>query len=67
MFRRMLENHRVSYRETISKEIPKVEHKYVKQTGGHGQYGHVVFSLEPLERGSGVQFENKIVRGAVPI
>ena len=57
---------KVSYRETISKEIPKVEYKYVKQTGGHGQYGHVVFSLEPLERGSGVQFENKIVRGAVP-
>lgn len=57
---------KVSYRETISKEIPKVEYKYVKQTGGHGQYGHVVFSLEPLDRGSGIQFENKIVRGAVP-
>ncbi len=57
---------RVSYRETISKEIQKVEHKYVKQSGGRGQYGHVVFSLEPLERGSGVQFENKIVRGSVP-
>lgn len=57
---------RVSYRETISKEIPKIEHKYVKQTGGRGQYGHVVFSLEPLERGSGIQFENKIVRGVVP-
>jgi len=57
---------RVSYRETISKEIQKVEYKYVKQTGGRGQYGHVVFSLEPLERGSGVQFENKIVRGVVP-
>jgi len=57
---------RVSYRETISKAIPKVEYKYIKQTGGRGQYGHVVFSLEPLKRGSGVQFENKIVRGAVP-
>jgi elongation factor G len=57
---------RVSYRETISKTIPKIEYKYVKQSGGHGQYGHVVFSLEPLERGGGVQFENKIVRGAVP-
>ena len=57
---------KVSYRETISREIPKIEYKYVKQTGGHGQYGHVVFSLEPLERGSGVQFENKIVRGVVP-
>ncbi|MDO9545409.1 MAG: elongation factor G [Pelolinea sp.] len=57
---------RVSYRETISKTIPKVDYKYVKQTGGHGQYGHVVFSIEPLKRGGGVQFENKIMRGAVP-
>jgi len=57
---------RISYRETISKEIPKVEYKYAKQTGGRGQYGHVVFSIEPLKRGSGVQFENKIVRGSVP-
>jgi len=57
---------KVSFRETISKEIPKVEYKYAKQTGGHGQYGHVVFSLEPLDRGSGIQFENKIVRGSVP-
>jgi len=57
---------RISYRETISKEVPKIEYKYVKQTGGRGQYGHVVFSIEPLERGSGVQFENKIVRGSVP-
>ncbi len=57
---------RISYRETISKEIPKIEYKYAKQTGGRGQYGHVVFSIEPLERGSGVQFENKIVRGSVP-
>jgi elongation factor G len=57
---------RISYRETISKEIPKVEYKYAKQTGGRGQYGHVVFSIEPLERGNGVQFENKIVRGSVP-
>ncbi|MCD6577171.1 MAG: elongation factor G [Anaerolineaceae bacterium] len=57
---------RISYRETISKEVPKVEYKYAKQTGGRGQYGHVVFSIEPLERGGGVQFENKIVRGSVP-
>jgi len=57
---------RISYRETISKEIPKVEYKYAKQTGGHGQFAHVVFSIEPLERGGGIQFENKIVRGAVP-
>ncbi len=57
---------RVSYRETISREIPKIDHKYVKQTGGRGQYAHVVFSLEPLPRGSGIEFQNKIVRGAVP-
>jgi elongation factor G len=57
---------RITYRETISKEIPKIEHKYVKQTGGRGHYGHVVFSIEPLERGSGVVFVNKIVRGSVP-
>jgi len=57
---------RISYRETISKEISKVEYKYAKQTGGHGQFAHVVFSIEPLKRGGGIQFENKIVRGAVP-
>lgn len=57
---------RVSFRETITKAVPKVQHKYVKQTGGHGQYGHVVFSLEPLGQGSGIQFVNKITKGAVP-
>ena len=57
---------KISYRETISKEIPKIEYKYAKQTGGRGQYGHVVFSIEPLERGSGVRFVNKIVGGSVP-
>lgn len=57
---------RVSFRETITKTIPKIEYKYVKQTGGRGQYGHVVFSIEPLEQGSGVQFFNKITGGSVP-
>jgi len=57
---------RVSYRETITKSMPKIEHKFVKQTGGHGQYGHVVFSMEPVDRGVGIQFENKIVGGTVP-
>ncbi len=57
---------KVSFRETITKAVPKVEYKYVKQTGGRGQYGHVVFSIEPLGQGSGVQFENKITRGTVP-
>jgi elongation factor G len=56
----------VSYRETISQSVPKIDYKYVKQTGGHGQYGHVVFSMEPSDRGSGIKFINKIVSGAVP-
>ena len=57
---------RVAYRELISRPVEKLSHKYAKQTGGHGQYGHVVISLEPGERGSGVLFENKIVGGAIP-
>ena len=57
---------RVSFRETITRKVPKVDYKYAKQTGGHGQYGHVVFSMEPLEQGNGVQFENKITKGSVP-
>lgn len=57
---------RVSFRETLSKSVPKIEYKYVKQTGGHGQYAHVVFSMEPTPRGTGVIFENKITGGVVP-
>ncbi len=57
---------RVSFRETITRKVPKIDYKYAKQTGGHGQYGHVVFSMEPLEQGSGIKFENKITKGAVP-
>jgi elongation factor G len=57
---------RVAYRESITRAVPKVDHKYAKQSGGHGQYGHVVISLEPGERGSGIIFENKIVGGAIP-
>jgi elongation factor G len=57
---------RVAYRESITKTVPEVNYKYAKQTGGHGQYGHVVISLEPGERGSGVVFENKVVGGAIP-
>jgi elongation factor G len=57
---------RVAYRESITRAVEKVVHKYVKQTGGRGQYGHVVISLEPGERGSGILFENKIVGGAIP-
>ena len=57
---------RVAYRESITRPVPKVNYKYAKQSGGHGQYGHVVISLEPGERGSGIIFENKIVGGAIP-
>lgn len=58
---------RVSYRETITKPVPKIDYKYVKQTGGKGFYGHVVVSMEPLTRGNGIQFENKITKGAIPL
>ena len=57
---------RVAYRESITRTVPKVDYKYAKQSGGHGQYGHVVISLEPGERGSGIIFENKIIGGAIP-
>ena len=57
---------RVSYRESITKPVAEVNYKYAKQSGGKGQYGHVVFSLEPGERGSGIVFENNIVGGAIP-
>jgi elongation factor G len=57
---------RVAYRESITRSVGEVNYKYAKQTGGRGQYGHVVISLEPGERGSGVVFENKIVGGVIP-
>jgi len=55
----------VAYRETITKGV-KAEGKFVRQTGGRGQYGHVVLEVEPNERGAGFLFENKIVGGVVP-
>lgn len=57
---------RVAYRESITKPVKEVNYKYAKQSGGKGQYGHVVFALEPGARGSGIVFENKIVGGAIP-
>jgi len=57
---------RVAYRESITRPVKEVNYKYAKQTGGRGQYGHVVISLEPGERGSGILFENKIVGGVIP-
>jgi elongation factor G len=55
----------VAYRETIRKAV-KQEGKFVRQSGGRGQYGHVVLTIEPMERGFGYAFENKIVGGVVP-
>ncbi|MFM8320652.1 MAG: elongation factor G [Chloroflexota bacterium] len=56
----------VAYRESITKTVPKVDFRYVKQTGGHGQYGHVVLEISPAEAGSGIVFENAIVGGSIP-
>jgi len=56
----------VAYRETIRKEAKNVEGKFVRQSGGRGQYGHVVINLYPGEPGSGFVFEDKIVGGVVP-
>jgi len=55
----------VSYRETITESV-RVEGNFVKQTGGHGQYGNVWLELEPMERGGGFEFVNKIPGGAIP-
>ncbi len=55
----------VAYKETITKSVEH-ETKYVKQSGGRGQYGHVVILVEPREAGSGFEFVNKIVGGAIP-
>ncbi len=55
----------VAYKETIGASI-KTEGKFVRQSGGRGQYGHVWLQLEPLEPGAGYQFENKIVGGVIP-
>jgi elongation factor G len=58
-------NPQVSYRETIRKPV-EAEGKFVRQTGGKGQYGHVMLKLEPREQGAGYEFIDKIVGGAVP-
>lgn len=55
----------VAYRETITKPV-KAEGKFIRQSGGRGQYGHVVLELEPNEPGAGFAFESKIIGGAVP-
>jgi elongation factor G len=59
-------NPRVAYRETITRPVNNVEGRFVRQSGGRGQFGHVVINAEPLEPGSGFVFENKIVGGTIP-
>jgi len=56
----------VAYRETIRRRVEKVEGKFVRQSGGKGQYGHVVINMQPAEPGQGFVFEDKIVGGVVP-
>ncbi|MEX0668233.1 MAG: elongation factor G [Candidatus Saccharimonadales bacterium] len=56
----------VAYREAITKAATNVEAKFIRQTGGRGQYGHVIIDVEPRERGEGFAFENAIVGGTIP-
>ena len=56
----------VAYRETVRKRVEYIEGKFIRQTGGRGQYGHVVIHLEPGEPGTGFVFEDKVVGGTVP-
>jgi len=56
----------VAYREAITKAVSDIETKFVRQSGGRGQFGHVVLNVEPNESGKGYHFENKIVGGVIP-
>jgi elongation factor G len=56
----------VAYRETITRPLEKIEGRFVRQTGGRGQYGHVVLNVEPSEPGEGYEFLDKIVGGSIP-
>ncbi|MEC7822737.1 MAG: elongation factor G [Candidatus Neomarinimicrobiota bacterium] len=56
----------VSFREAIQKSVEKIDEKFVRQSGGRGQYGHVVINVRPTEQGSGYNFINKIVGGVIP-
>ncbi len=59
-------NPRVAYRESITRSVEKVEYRHVKQTGGRGQYAHVILALEPTEPGEGIIFEDEITGGTIP-
>ena len=56
----------VAYRETITRLAKEIEGKFIRQSGGKGQYGHVVINVEPAEQGAGFVFEDKIVGGVIP-
>jgi elongation factor G len=56
---------RVSYRETLTQSV-RSEGRWVRQTGGHGQFGHVWLDIEPLERGAGIEYKNSITGGSIP-
>ena len=57
---------KVTYKETIGQPVTQVEGRHIKQTGGHGQYGHVVLDIEPGAPGSGIQIESQIAGGSIP-
>jgi len=57
---------RVAYKESITRPVGKVDYRHVKQTGGHGQFGHVVINLDPGDDGSGIVFEEEIRGGVIP-
>jgi elongation factor G len=61
-----LETPKVPYKETITASVPSAEYKHRKQSGGHGQYGHVIMELEPLPHGTGNEFASRVVGGTVP-
>ena len=57
---------KVAYRETITRKVESIEGKFIRQSGGRGQYGHVVLDVEPNDEGGGFEFEDNIVGGAIP-
>jgi elongation factor G len=57
---------RVAYRESIRRTVNDIDYRFVKQTGGRGQFAHVVLELEPADPGAGIEFENKIRGGSIP-